>query len=161
MTYRHHKEANAIVHATPENLFAYLDDQARLGAHMEKPSAMMMGGQMKYQFDSANGQAVGSVIKMSGSFLGIELSVEEVITECDSPRRKIWETRGHPQLLIIRAYRMGFETISVDQSSRLRIFIEYDYPRDIRGCILGELFGSAYARWCVKRMAEDAARHFK
>jgi hypothetical protein len=45
---------------------------------------------MTYEFDEAKGRAVGSVIKMGGSFLGIKLFVEEVVTERDSPRRNVW-----------------------------------------------------------------------
>ena len=37
-------EASAEVRASPERVFDRLDDQASLGAHMEKPSMMMMGG---------------------------------------------------------------------------------------------------------------------
>jgi hypothetical protein len=32
------------VAATPEQVFVRLDDQSRLAAHMERPSAMMGGG---------------------------------------------------------------------------------------------------------------------
>jgi predicted GNAT family acetyltransferase len=73
MTYAHTHEANAEVHASPDQLFAHLDDPARLGAHMERPSMMMMGGRMTYEFDEAKGRAGGSIIKMGGSFLGIRV----------------------------------------------------------------------------------------
>jgi hypothetical protein len=161
VTYAFADEVTVEVNATPDLLFDHLDDQTKLATHMEKRSMMMMGGRMIYEFDKAKGRAVGSVIKMGGSFLGIGLSVEEVVTERDSPRRKVWETRGRPRILIIGSYRMGFETFSVGQRSKLRVFIEYNHPRTIAGRLLGSLFAPTYARWCVKRMAEDAMRHFK
>ena len=160
MSYRRAEETTAEVHAPPERLFDHLDDQARLGAHMEKPSMMMLGGRMTYAFDQAKGRAVGSVIEMGGSFLGIRLSVEEVVTERDPPRRKVWETRGRPRLLVIGAYRMGFEITPSGANSRLRVFIEYDDPLSPIGRLLAGGFAPMYARWCVKRMADDARLRF-
>jgi hypothetical protein len=161
MTYAHRDEAIAEVHAPPERLFEHLDDHARLGTHMEKPSMMMMGGKMTYEFDEAKGRAVGSVIRMGGSFLGIRLFVEEVVTERDPPRLKVWETRGPPRILIIGAYRMGFEITPSGPHSHLRVFIEYDRPPSFIGRILGVALAPMYARWCVRRMADDAKLHFR
>lgn len=161
MTYAHADEASVEVRAPPERLFDHLDDQARLGTHMEKPSMMMMGGRMTYEFDEAKGRAVGSVIKMGGSLLGIRLFVEEVVTERDPPRRKVWETRGRPRIVIIGAYRMGFEITSSARHSNLRVFIEYDHPRSPIGRLLGRAIAPMYARWCVKHMADDARLHFQ
>ena len=161
MTYAHSDDATVEVRAGPAALFDYLDDQARLGAHMAKPSMMMMGGGMTYEFDEAKGRAVGSVIKMGGSFLGVRLLVEEVVIERDPPRRKAWETRGQPRILVIGAYRMGFEITPSGDRSNLRVFIEYDHPRSRLGRLLGRAFAPLYARWCVERMADDARLHFE
>ena len=160
MRYSYVDEATVSVRAPPSRVFDYLDDQVRLAAHMEKPSTMMMGGKMSYDFDDAKGRAVGSVIKMSGGILGVKLFVEEIITDRDPPRRKVWETRGRPRILIIDAYRMGFDIESVGDSSSLRVFIEYNHPPALTWRILGTLFAPIYARWCVRRMAKDAQRHF-
>ncbi len=46
---------------------------------------MMMGWTMSYDLDAAKGRAIGSVIKMRGRMLGLELLVEEVITERSPP----------------------------------------------------------------------------
>jgi hypothetical protein len=161
MTYAHTYEANAEVRASPDQLFEHLDDPARLGTHMERRSMMMMGGRMTYEFDEAKGRAVGSVIKMGGSFLGVRLFVEEIVTERDPPRRKVWETRGRPHILIIGAYRMGFEITAAGKDSNLRVFIEYERPSSSFGRLLGGAAAPIYARWCVKRMAEDASLHFQ
>ncbi len=109
MTYAHRAQAIADVATSADVLFAYLDDQASLGSHMQKPSMMMLGGRMSYEFDEARGRAVGSVVKMRGTILGLVLSVEEVIIDRQPSRRKVWETRGPPNLLVIGGYRMGFE----------------------------------------------------
>lgn len=160
MSYAFADEITVEVNATGDLLFDHLDDQTRLAAHMERPSLMMMGGRMTYRFDDTKGRAVGSVIKIGGTFLGINLSVEEIVTERDPPRRKAWETSGRPRLLIIGAYRMGFETAPTNQHSKLRVFIQYDHPHAVAGRALGSLFAPIYARWCVKRMAQDAKRRF-
>jgi hypothetical protein len=53
---------------------------------------------------------------------------------------------------------MGF-TISPRQGgSHLVVFIDYDLPERGFARWLGKLFGKAYAGWCTRRMAADAAR---
>ena len=68
------------VRAAPQALFDRLDDQTRLAEHMGGPY-MMMDGRMSYSFDGGEGRAVGSVIRMRGSFLGLMLYVGEEVTE--------------------------------------------------------------------------------
>jgi hypothetical protein len=160
MTYARHDEVIVEVNAAPAALFDHLDDQERLAAHMNKPSMMMMGGRMFYEFDAGRGRSVGSVIRMGGNFLWLNLFVEEAVTAHDRPRRKSWETRGVPRLIIIAAYRMGFGIEEVGAVSRLRVFIDYDYPKGLIGRALGALFAPMYARWCVQRMANDAQAAF-
>jgi hypothetical protein len=154
-------EASAHVAVTVDALFAFLDDPRSLGGHMEKPSAMMLGGSMRYAFDASGGRAVGSLISMKGEVLGFSLMLDEVVTERSPPTRKVWETRGAPNLLVIGPYRMGFEIAADGEQSQLRVFIDFDLPQRGLSQLLGEWFGRAYARWCVGRMAKDAERHFK
>jgi hypothetical protein len=45
---------------------------------------------------------------MSGRVAGLALLVEEVVTERNPPYLKVWETRGHPRLLVIGDYRLDF-----------------------------------------------------
>jgi len=47
MTYAFSKSSEIVVPAAPVAVFAILDDARRLGRHMEKPSAMMLGGSMR------------------------------------------------------------------------------------------------------------------
>lgn len=160
MSYERHDEVSVEVSAPLHSLFDHLDDQERLAAHMNKPSMMMLGGRMFYEFDAGRGRSMGSIIRMGGNFLWLNLFVEEIVTEHERPRRKVWETRGVPRLLIIAGYRMGFEIDGAGAVSRLRVFIDYDHPKGLVGGLLGALFAPMYARWCVQRMAEDARRTF-
>lgn len=152
----HGSEVNVSV--TPAVLFAALDDHKRLASHMEKPSLMTAGASMHITTDARHGQAVGSVISMSGQVLGLKLVLDEVVTERQPPFKKVWETRGQPRLLVIGGYRMGF-TISPRQGgSHLVVFIDYGLPEHGFARWLGKLFGKAYAGWCTRRMAADASR---
>ena len=92
--------------------------------------------------------------------MGLPISLEEVVIERQPPRRKSWETVGQPHLLVIARYRMGFDVTPDGASSRVRVFIDYELPPTAPQSWLGRLFGGAYARWCITRMAEDAS-HLK
>jgi hypothetical protein len=150
-----------VVHvaATPGAVFARLDDQTRLAEHMERPSAMMGGGRMTYQFDAGRGQAVGSHIRMGGSAFGVRLFVDEVVTERAPPARKTWRTQGPVHLLVIGGYAMGFELAPDARGAELKVWIDYDLPRRPLGALAAPL-AALYARWCVGRMAADAVRSF-
>ncbi|MCW3837290.1 hypothetical protein ACFQ1E_14065 [Sphingomonas canadensis] len=155
-----HFERSCLLKTTPEALFAHFDDQTRLAGHMTRPSAMMGGGRMTYDFDSRRGMAVGSRIRMGGSAFGITMSVEEEVTERDPPRRKAWQTIGTPRLLIVEGYAMGFRIEADGGASRLTVWIDYGLPQGWIGRLLGWLFAGFYARWCVGRMVSDAGNSF-
>jgi hypothetical protein len=159
MAYDRHEEATVVVAGAPSDVFALLDDQIALGAHMSRPSAMMAGGRMDYELDAAQGKAVGSVIRMSGAMLGLRLSVTEKITERAAPVRKAWETQGPQNMLVIDAYRMGFEIQPEGKGSRVRVFIDYRLPRSAFSFMAASL-SRIYARWCIGRMAGEAVKRF-
>lgn len=155
----HHREARALVAAPPRAVFERLDDQTRLAEHMGRPSAMMGGGRMTYEFDALRGQAVGSHIRMGGEAFGLRLFVDEVVTLRDPPRRKVWRTTGEPRLIIMGAYEMGFEIDESAHGCDLRVWIDYALPA--RGWARrAPGLAALYARWCVRRMVADAVQHF-
>lgn len=152
-----HFDCSVVIDAPADEVFARLDDQRLLSAHMSRSSWMMAGSRMNVELDPAEGRAVGAVIRMGGRVLGVPLSLEEVVTERKPPRRKAWQTTGTPRLLVIGHYRMGFELTPQDDSCVLRVFIDYALPDGW----LGRLLGGTYARWCTRRMAVDAREHFR
>ena len=93
---------------------------------------------------------------MIGRVLGLDLAVDEVVTERVPPLRKTWETRGEPRLLVIGSYRMGFTVSARGDRSRLVVFIDYRLPPRGFAHGLGWIFGRAYAAWCTRRMTNDA-----
>ena len=115
---------------------------------------------MRVEVDAGLGQKVGSRIRLAGRVCGIELSVEEVVTERNPPFRKVWETIGSPRLLVIGDYRMGFELSPRGSESTLRVFIDYALPESAPAHWLGRLFGRYYAKWCTQQMVDGAVKHF-
>jgi len=115
---------------------------------------------MKVEVDAGLGQKVGSRIRLAGRAFGIELSLEEVVTDRSPPFRKVWETTGSPRLLVIGHYRMGFELSPKGRESLLRVFIDYALPESASSRWLGRLFGKYYARWCTQQMVDDTVRNF-
>ena len=158
--YPHHHPSEVNVAIGVHKPFAYLDDHRRLASHMEKPSLMMAGATMQVETDALKGQAVGSVIRITGRVLGVNLAVDEVVTERVSPSHKTWETRGAPRLLVIGAYRMGFSITSHHACSRLVVFIDFQRPMRGFSRVLGLVFGRTYAAWCTRRMTIDAVAAF-
>ena len=154
-----HHENTVTLNAPVDAAFSYLDDFKKLSAHMEESSGMMMGSKMTIETDAASGKAIGSKVRLHGKMMGMTLSLEEVITERRPPLRKAWDTT-HTNLLVIGAYRLGFELMPNGSTSQLRMFIDYDLPEKPPARWLGRLFGKTYARWCTEEMAKDAAAHF-
>ena len=154
-------ESNGLVQSPMDQVFAHIDDHTRLSSHMSEPSWRTGGGRMETELDEGRGQKVGSRIRLSGRVFGVELSVEETVTERNPPRRKVWETTGAPKLLVIGHYRMGFELSPQGNGSMLRVFIEYALPERGLARWLGRLFGRYYARWCTQQMVDDAVKHFE
>lgn len=156
------RHCSHVVHlnASPEQVFARADEHAQLSSHMTRRSWMTGGGRMGIHTDSGAGRRLGSKIQLEGRMFGVRLSVEEVVTEYDPPRRKVWQTVGVPRLVVLESYRMGFEVTPLDHTTRLEVFLDYNLPRRAVSRWLGALFGTYYARWCTQKMATDLGTHF-
>lgn len=159
-SYPYAAEARGIIEAPADVVFAFLDDQENLSSHMSKPSGMMLGTTMKIFMEPDHTKSVGSRFGFTGSVLGLPLKVDEVVTSRTPPTSKTWETTKEPTLWVIGHYGMGFELAPQGGRSELRVYIGYDRPTGILGGFLSWLFGPAYARWCTRKMVDDAAKHF-
>lgn len=155
-----HYESSEQISASPDELFAYIDDHTRLSSHMNKSSWMMGGSRMDTHIDEGKGQKVGSHIRMSGKILGVSVFLDEVITRRDPPWRKTWETVGDINLIVIGHYRMGFKIESRSDNSNLKVYIDYELPKSPATRLFGFLLGGMYAKWCVKQMITGARDHF-
>lgn len=156
----YHYEDSAVLPTPPWAVFDYLDDHAQLASHMSESSWMMGNGKMSIQVDAGGGRQIGSEIRLSGRICGMDLAVSERITEREPPHRKVWQTTGAPQLLIVGHYRMGFDIAPLGNCSMLSIFIDYALPDSGPWRWLGKLLGGVYARWCTQQMVRGVAQHF-
>ena len=156
----HRFEHSALISAPAQEVFDFLDDPERIGAHMAVGSPMMAGGSMQYRLDAGRGREVGSVIRIDGRMMGLVLRVKEVILERQPPVRKIWETTGPQRMIVIKDYRLGFSTDPAPGGTELRGFIDYTLPRGVVGRLLGLLAAPVYARWCVMQIVDGARQHF-
>jgi hypothetical protein len=156
----HHYESSAFVPADPDRVFAYADNHTQLSSHMRESSWKMGGGRMRIDVDSGQGRHVSSHIRLSGRAFGIDLFVEEVVSERTAPQRKVWQTTGKPRLLVIGHYQMGFEVAPSKNGCQLRVFIDYALPDSLFARWLGYLFARYYAKWCVRQMVQDSVAHF-
>ena len=154
-----HLESAAFIEASPQDVFAFIDDHARFSSHMSESSWMMGGGRMSVEVDDAKGQAVGSHIRLGGRVFGVSLYLDEVVIRRDPPALKVWETVGASRLLIIGAYTMGVQISPEAGGSRVRVFLDYQLPEGYVGYWLGLAFARFYARWCVDQMLTGVVRH--
>jgi hypothetical protein len=155
-----HYETSAVVAASAARVFDHLDDHRRLSAHMTRPSWKMGGASMQIELDERAGRAVGSRIRLAGRIFGVQLSVEEVVTDRNPPICKTWETVGSPALLVMGAYRLGFTVTPGSTGSTVCIFIDYALPERGLARFIGWIFGAIYARWCTHQMLRDVTAHF-
>lgn len=152
-----HEECTGFIGAKPEDVFAMLDDHARLAKHMARPSWRMGWATMQIAVDPGKPRGLGSHIAIRGRVLGFRLFVDEEVTQYDPPSMKAWETTVEPRLLVIGQYRMALSTTPQNHGTLLRVAIDYDWPKPALSRIAGAIFGRMYARWCVRQMVEDAS----
>lgn len=157
--YQRHYEETLAVKASADDVFKFLDDHTRLTSHMSQSSWMMGGGKMVMKADEGRGQKEGSHIRLEGKVLGINIFLDEVVTEYKPPVRKRWETVGNLRLLVMGHYRMGAEINQGDNKSHIKIFIDYNLPSG-GWYWAGYLMGGMYAKWCVRQMLDSVKKQF-
>ena len=100
-----HLSRTALINASPEQVFAYVDDIRNLARHMsESPSMPMMGSKLKLEIVTPEPTGVGATYRYTGKMLGLVLDFSETVTTYIAGREKIWRTIGDPKLLIMRGY---------------------------------------------------------
>ncbi len=153
-----HYEAQAVIEASPNDVFAFVDDHAQFSSHMDKSSWMMGGGRMRTSIDDGCGQEVGSHIRMSGKVFGVSVALDEIVTIHEPPVHKAWQTVGDVRLVVVGHYRMNIDIQPQDSRSLLRVAIDYELPA--KSAWLGRAFGGTYARWCVRQMVRGVQDRF-
>jgi len=151
-----HEESTGALQTTMNDAFRLLDDPTRLSTHLTSRSWKLGWGRMTTIVDEQWGRVVSSHVVRRGRAFGMLLFLDEVVTEREMPRRKVWETVGEPRLIVIGPYRMGFEIAPSDSGVLLHVSIDYDLPSHGISRLLGYLLGRVYAKWCTREMLLQA-----
>ncbi len=78
-----------------------------------------------------------------------------------SPMRIFFPPADQPRLTPSRGtHRMRFAITSGRGDLLLRVEIDYEIPPHGLARVLGQLFGRSYAKWCTKKMVQDAQEVF-
>ena len=132
----------ALINASPEQVFAYVDDIRNLARHMsESPSMPMMGSKLKLEIVTPDPTGVGATYRYTVKMLGLVLDFSETVTTYIASREKIWRTIGEPKLLIMRGYKMRVLVVPVppataNQTSALTMNCQPPVFGGSRGCYL-------------------------
>lgn len=159
-SYERHYKDSILLPARTTEIFTYVDDQSRLSSHMSQSSWRMAGGKMETQVDEGKGQKVGSHIRLKGNVSGINLFLDEVVTQHDPPYLKTWQTVGDINIIVIGHYKMELEIKPENSNSRFQVSIDYELSKSLKTRWLGYLFGGMYAKWCVNQMMKSVSEHF-
>lgn len=146
------------IQATPEKVFAQMDDFSKTGMHMSESSMMMMRSKLKLEQLSPNAAGLHAKYRWYGKMTGMTLDFTQVVTKWMPPKLKEWETIGDAQIIIMRWYRMGFETAPATNGTMVTISIAYEPPEGWFYRFLSFLFGGLYCNWCLNNMLNDTKK---
>ena len=147
------------IRASPERVFAHMDNIANVGWHMEgKRSMPMMGGKLHLQKLSENATGAGATYRWHGKVLGMTIDFKETVTKWIGNKEKIWSTIEDPKIIIMSKYEMRLHLAPTENGTRVMFEIDYELPGSLLGKILGKLLARKYADWCLRRACEDTKR---
>lgn len=149
------KSKNIFIHASPEEVFAQMDDFSKTGMHMSESSMMMMGSKLRLEQLSPNATGLNAKYRWYGKMMGMTMDFTEVVMKWMPPKLKEWETIGDAQIIIMRWYRMGFETVPAKNGTMVTMSIAYEPPKGWFYRLLSFLFGGLYCNWCLNNMLND------
>ncbi|MBI2125811.1 MAG: SRPBCC family protein [Thaumarchaeota archaeon] len=145
------------IRASPEEVFAFMDDIQNVGWHMEGQRSMpLMGGKLDLERLSTNATGEGATYRWYGKILGMKVDFSEVVSKWVEGREKVWHTIGDPKIIIMSNYEMRLTLSPTDVGTKVIFEIDYDLPNTWYGKIIGNLLASRYAEWCLRRACEDA-----
>jgi hypothetical protein len=155
-----HLSRTALIGASSERAFAYVDDIRNLARHMSESRSMpMMGSKLTLEIVTPAPTGVGATYRYSGRMLGLVLDFSETVTTYVAGREKIWRTIGNPKLLIMRGFEMRVLVEPVTSAtSNLTISIDYELPVSGFWQAAGWLLADVYSRWCLTGMVDGSKR---
>ncbi len=150
-----------IINATPQSVFEFMDDVRNSGMHMSKDSKAMMGTHLELQLLSKNFSGPETSYRYIGKVMGMTIDFTVVVTRWIQNMEKIWETIGHPKVIVIGWFRMFLKLTPKNGNTSVELGISYEKPKSFFGKILCFFFGSWYAKWCLKNMLNDAKKNLE
>jgi hypothetical protein len=144
--------------ASPDKVFAHMNDINNVGWHMSGESSMpMMGSRLKLDtIDDRKG--VGATYRWKGRVMGGVIDIEETVTGWVKDREKTWQRIGKPKMIVMSDYTMHLLLTPTDKGTRVLFEIDYSLPKTPGGWIIGKLLSRKYAKWCLQRACEDAKK---
>jgi hypothetical protein len=146
--------------ATPAKVFCWVDDPRNTGMHMSQPSLAMLGASLRVERQSASMTGVGTTYRSWGRVLGLPVDFTTTVTSWTREREKTWRTIGEPALIVLGHFEMHFSVAPAVPGTRLRLAIKYNLPATLFGRVIGRILAAPYARWCLRRIANDAQAAF-
>lgn len=146
------------IQASPEKVFAQMDDFSKTGMHMSESSMMMMGSKLTLEQLSPNPSGLGAKYRWYGKMMGMTIDFEEKVTKWEPPKLKEWETIGDAQIIIMRWYRMGFKITPSENGTIVLMSISYEPPKAWFFRMLSFLLGPLYCNWCLNNMLNDTKK---
>ena len=145
-----------LIDATPEKVFAYMDNLSNTGMHMTESSAMMMGSKLQLKQLSENATGLNSKFRWFGKMMGFTMDFTVVVTKWIKDKEKIWETIGDAKMIILKWYQMHLVISPEGRNTKAELSIAYTKPENIFFGIIALFLGPLYANWCLNNMLNDS-----
>jgi hypothetical protein len=150
------KSKSIIIHSSPENVFAYMDNLGNTGMHMMENSAMMMGSKLELKQLSENATGLHSKFHWFGKIMGFKMDFTVLVTKWIKDKEKIWETVGTAKMIILKWYQMRLVISPEGQNTKAELSIAYTMPDNIFFRFISFFLAPWYANWCLKNMLHDS-----
>ncbi|MBX7109595.1 MAG: hypothetical protein K1X61_13165 [Chitinophagales bacterium] len=77
------------IHASPEKVFAFMDDLSKTGMHMRENSMMMMGSKLVLEQLPGPSKGVGATFHWEGKVMGMPIEIIETVTKWIESQEKV------------------------------------------------------------------------
>ena len=145
------------IKASPQKVFAHMDDIRNVGWHMEGKRTMpMMGGKLHHELVSSHSTGVGATYHWYGKVMKMTIDFKETVTKWVENKQKVWSTLEDAKIIIMSSYEMRLNLTPTENGTKVNFEIYYELPSSIFGKLLGRLLAQWYAEWCLRRACEDA-----
>ncbi|MEO7922207.1 MAG: hypothetical protein ABIR30_00865 [Chitinophagaceae bacterium] len=150
------KTKSIIIHASPENVFAYMDNISNTGMHMTKSSMPMMGSKLILQQLSENATGLNAKFRWCGKMMGFTMDFTVVVKKWTKDEEKIWETIGKAKMIILSWYQMRLILYPQGDSTKAKLSISYTKPKKNFFQFIAFFLAPLYANWCLNNMLKDS-----